>query len=782
MEGCNVNGNTDEEHIYPPLALTFGWTVGMTTLLDAGADPFCALILALYYRDDFALSSILEYDCALFSSQLHISKIRPYNRLHSYNSILSFALGLHEATAKAKTLITGRLVGHRRRLTDWAAAMLSSVERQNACMEIISDGRLLDRFAKPVVLALCRKGIVVPNILWPGERQRSVYHDPNMTLLIAEQLYSGGFRSVDDLDEDGVTPLQIACTNVNFDKERWDLISWYLDKGVIGSIFPVIPWHKNGSETEDARSLAGYLLPHTLRLIELVKILAIRSQDCARLLQTVGGFLTMIGRPFLGSIVAMKALEMAPNVFDVNEASIHYIRRYAINSLVANAQYAEAEKECRVALKTLDSPEFQSHHNKASLLMERHTVLTHQIGALRGVQKYAEAENSYIAIERIWTELRNMVSSEGEEIDLARDRATQVHNLANVIQSQGRIDEARRLIEESLKIIDSIRNTNGSKEIASMDRTYTTMMNLKAQIMLQSLQKTDLSFEIADKQRYEAQNIFMSSFRKCFDLFGVTDIDTWKAANFCVGIMFDRKQYNEAMDILLKMGLAAKTADMAIEGQKLETFAITFHDVISLGSILRIIYNANMRTKAAMITQVYEYLVETKAAESIVKYTAPVQLNNYAVSLIQKGCFRHAERVLKELLPKNSTDTFIVEYYNLMLAISRQPGRQGEAYRFREQHIDKIASAEATYGDLTTRLRRDEEDLTTYEEAKTKIENGQLAFGDAWWTEHEEALSRAEFRYEILFDDVPYEDSEANTPPMDSTTKGILMEMAESRR
>jgi len=228
-----VNGNTDEEHIYPPLAFTFGWTVGMTTLLDAGADPFCALILALYYKDDFALSSLLEYDCALFSSQQHISKIRPYNRLHSYNSILSFALGLHEATAKAKTLITGRLVGHRRRLTDWAAAMFSSVERQNACMETISDGRLLDRFAKPVVLALCRKGSVVPNVLWPGERQRSVYHDPNMTLLIAEQLYSGGFRSVDDLDEDGVTPLQIACTNVDVHKERWELISWYLDKGAM---------------------------------------------------------------------------------------------------------------------------------------------------------------------------------------------------------------------------------------------------------------------------------------------------------------------------------------------------------------------------------------------------------------------------------------------------------------------------------------------------------------------------------------------------------------------
>lgn len=52
-----------------------------------------------------------------------------------------------------------------------------------------------------------------------------------MTLLIAEQLYSGGFRSVDDLDEGGVTPLEIACTNVKVHKERWELISWYLDKG-----------------------------------------------------------------------------------------------------------------------------------------------------------------------------------------------------------------------------------------------------------------------------------------------------------------------------------------------------------------------------------------------------------------------------------------------------------------------------------------------------------------------------------------------------------------------
>ncbi len=56
MEGHDVNGNTDEEHVSPPLAFAFGWSVGMKALLDASADPFFALILALHNKDDLALS------------------------------------------------------------------------------------------------------------------------------------------------------------------------------------------------------------------------------------------------------------------------------------------------------------------------------------------------------------------------------------------------------------------------------------------------------------------------------------------------------------------------------------------------------------------------------------------------------------------------------------------------------------------------------------------------------------------------------------------------------
>ena len=244
VEGFDVNGNTNEEHIYLPLAFAFGWSVGMTVLLDAGADPFCAVILALDNRDDIALSLLLEHDYVLLSSSQTISRRRPYHRLKSYDLILSYALGIGNSSDKARTLLTRRLLSHRRRLTDLATAMLSSIEQRDACMETISDGQLLDRSAESVVLALYKKGIRVPNVLQPGDRQGSIYHDSNMTLHIAEQLYSGGFHSVDDIDESGVTPLQVACTQGMMYKGRWELILWYLDKGAIPHFRGSNP-HKN---------------------------------------------------------------------------------------------------------------------------------------------------------------------------------------------------------------------------------------------------------------------------------------------------------------------------------------------------------------------------------------------------------------------------------------------------------------------------------------------------------------------------------------------------------
>ena len=127
---------------------------------------------------------------------------------------------------------------------------------------------------------------------------------------------------------------------------------------------------------------------------------------------------------------------------------------------------------------------------------------------------------------------------------------------------------------------------------------------------------------------------------------------------------------------------------------------------------------------------IYDFLVQNNVADCIIRYGSPASVNYYAVALIQNGSFGHAEEILKGAFSKLSAPgkelatIFEEEHYIMMLAVALQPGRQAEAYNYREQHVDIIAGAEAKYADLSTRLRLDEKNLTTYEEAKTKIKNG----------------------------------------------------------
>ena len=553
----------------------------------------------------------------------------------------------------------------------------------------------------------------------------------------------------------------------NTDAERYSLSV----ADILASFFPVIPWSDDEDKTDSARTIGQYLLPHTLRLIELIETLTIRSRACARLLQIVGDFLGKVGRPYLGSIVALKALEMAPYVYEAHDASIHYIRKYAIVSLVANAQYAEADVQCRHAMNTLDSPEFQLQHDEASLLLERNSILNEQYEALRGLHKYAEAEEAYKALDLVKTRLLSAGANEVKGVDSTWSRVIQMHNIANLKYLQGRNDEARSLNRESLELAGSIWDALPGQGTAKYDRSFLAMLNLKAHIISRSVIESAVTDKSADELSLEAQNIYMLVFRRSFFLFGIKDIDTWKAANHCVRAMFRRKDYRAAMSVLLLAGLAAKDVDMIFEGQKLETFAITSGHVQSLSSVPLVLRNAKIREKAAMIINLYDHLVQNKAAEPITRYKTPTELNNDACALIGRGHFQHAEAILKGLLGNPPTAVPTIEYYNLMIAIARQPGRRSEAYVFRGQHLDKIAPAEATYGDLPTRLQRDTEDLRTYEEAKNKIQRGELTFGDVWWTEHEEALERGELRYGALFDDVPYGDDESDDEVGDVSTQ-----------
>ena len=530
---------------------------------------------------------------------------------------------------------------------------------------------------------------------------------------------------------------------------------------ILASIFPVISWNEVANKPDEAIPIGRYFLPHALRLIDLIQSLTIRSKACARLLHKVGYFLSRSERPYLGSIVSTRALEMAPYVYDVNDVSVHYIRIFTIRSLKENAQYAEVEEQCRYALNTLDSSEFQSQQDEASMLEERRAIMDLRIDALLGLNRYAEAEEAYIAMDRT-TQLLTEGSDGVQEFDLLWGRAVHMHNIANVIRWQNRLDEAISLNQESLKMADSMRETATSQDVTRTERTYRAMLILKAHLIGQSLRDSAVTDQYSHDRSLECQKIYLLHFQNHFDLYGVTDIGTWRAVISCVLVMLDGKHYEAAMNILLQVGLAAKATDMRFEGQMLECFGETMTYVESLPSILRIMRTANLSKKAAVVTKLFSFLVENKAVEFHMRYRDPVALNNDAVRLINTGRFRQAEQALRELLGRLPPASSQVEYYNLMLAIARQPGRQAEAYIFRDQHLEKISAAEAKYGHLSLRLQRDEEDFQIYQEAKTKIEHQQLSFGDAWWTEHEEALERAELRYGVLFQDVFHDEIESD--------------------
>ena len=333
-----------------------------------------------------------------------------------------------------------------------------------------------------------------------------------------------------------------------------------------------------------------------------------------------------------------------------------------------------------------------------------------------------------------------------------------MHNIANEMKNQGRLVEAKSLNDESLSIAEKLHRSNKIEE-----RAYMAMLNLKAHIIMRSLRQSVPAPTDANKQEHEAKRIYLHVFEQSFNLFGVADSDTWKAVNNSVSTLLNGKCYKGAIRIVLKLGNAALTADLILEGQLLETFGLTLNLVQSLELELPIVRDPILRHETAIIQE----LLGNKMARADIKpddpYKWPYHSTVYGGLLISKGLFRQGEQALlralsMDLKDKEGPETCKVIDYNMMLAIARQPGRQAEAYAFREKHIDEIADLEAKYGELPARLQQDREDLTVYKQAKSRLEGGQLVFGDEWWVKNEKALNRAELRYDLLFTDIPTTD------------------------
>lgn len=160
----------------------------------------------------------------------------------------------------------------------------------------------------------------------------------------------------------------------------------------------------NSSATHDVRRRGigtYFLLPHGMRLVELMGTLKFRSWDCFLLLESIGYYLTKTGRNPAATIFLLGALAMAPSISDGDDLSVYYTRKATIKSLIASMQYGEAERQCSKALVDLSN---QSLGPRWILSLERNAILMQQSNALQCLHRYDEASMVRLSREQVGQE------------------------------------------------------------------------------------------------------------------------------------------------------------------------------------------------------------------------------------------------------------------------------------------------------------------------------------------------------------------------------------------
>lgn len=208
-----------------------GWYSGMRTLLNAGADPSMAIHFAVRSVDFEAVRLLLDFKCPLF-----VYPDAPKGFWHTYrgDSILAFASETYDKNLIS--MIAGRVASYRRELLTSAVDVLPPSQLGKLG---VHPGRLrgtvLDYGARAVANAICRKGIRLEPMLWPGTYS-TVYHLPTWAcedIGFKNTLLANGFHDHDAQDQWGATPLLRACclSISSYTELEWQSMVWHLDRG-----------------------------------------------------------------------------------------------------------------------------------------------------------------------------------------------------------------------------------------------------------------------------------------------------------------------------------------------------------------------------------------------------------------------------------------------------------------------------------------------------------------------------------------------------------------------
>ncbi|KAM0323171.1 hypothetical protein ACHAQA_009021 [Verticillium albo-atrum] len=527
---------------------------------------------------------------------------------------------------------------------------------------------------------------------------------------------------------------------------------------LLGAVFPLV-----SGENDDTWQLCSYLAAHVIRVVDLSRSLELRSASHPSLMDALALYLNAFGNVHMACAIASEALDMAGLLWSEQPSVLNGFRLTKIQCLYNAQRFEEALSEINVSVEAADSASAADadmpgpSRGVPPMSEQKRTALTQKYFILKEMRRFKEAHLLSKEMEP---------PTDGAETEWTAWALITKHNSAHALHRGGHSRAARSVVDE---VLENVRDPNG--ELRVNRREYLAFLNLKADLLLHGGDGPD--------DANEGLHLFTQVYEEQFATTGVTDSDTWIAANNVVGTLADTPDlYPESAHksaVVFTQMLTACAAPGMKQTRSQDTgkfqkhvriFLIQFDEFFRSGRVPAAESDRLLELRETLMTQ---FLLQTDVTVFVetfsVQNTRGVHLQQRGRAVEAEACHRDALKGLLEwesmgpekpktpglLTEKDVLETRATYHYNIMLAIARQ-GRFEHARAYREENKMQLEYAENTWGPLETRMARDEKDKRIHAEAQRRLLEGEVPSDDpeGWWVQNDVNLSRAKVRYGVL--------------------------------
>jgi tetratricopeptide (TPR) repeat protein len=540
---------------------------------------------------------------------------------------------------------------------------------------------------------------------------------------------------------------------------------------VLNAYYPVSPEieRKRGSRTW------LYLLPHVIHLASKMEESEFARESGIFLLLRARRFLSHSYRTRLAASFSNLALQIALKCWDHDDRTTLAIRHIKTACLIEDAQYANAERECELALDMLRLEGIKTSSTQQQLLAIRKSLLNRLALAARAQNKFVRAEDLY----------RQILSMAAKPDTTPANLILIQLYIGHCLVDQNRLEEAEQLCEQILGTAQANKmDLDGKRENR---KVYMSILSLKAGILAKMALPSE---EGRTKKMAEVTLIRTKVMDAMLHDWGLGHLDTWITLNIFLGTLLEQGDVESAESTATQFLSTAKESDIRFEGRFLDIFLRTAYHVLSL---LAVSYSKRVHDQQSTAQSLQTTFLEFISSRGVyhvdaVALTNPItrtgweisfrmweQLHifiseaavylvesvpenlalrfNWAKLLRRLGHSLEAERLCKKILQLQESevslgpDNYKGLHYVLMLAIMDQEGREKDVSNFREANLETLKWHEEKHGDLQARLKKVHEEWEVYNEAQGRALAGELTFRDSWWLAHEETLDHTEFLF-----------------------------------